>query len=520
MRLGQASPENITLAELLRAEPLRGVQMHALAGLDRVVDEVRLVDDVEQVRAARPGTVVVLQHRIARTAWSTAIAVRYAWERNARAVICALDMAAAPSAITLAERLSVPLGIHRGDLPALALELSAIVAQPEASRAQVVARCAELIAQQDKVEAILQVVEAELPGVRVTLILPSVAEEAPGTAPSPSIRVPMGPLDVRAGRELLATLERASVAWAGTVRAVLEIARAQIIACEAGPQLRLAHRRRLEEWTLRQLLQSRQGERADALGTRARARGDGWPSPEARTAAERLGWRIGPRVVAGMIVPLDPQVPIEEDLDLAVAGAWPRGLQLAGPVRHGGGWALWLSFDRDEADDEVRGDASRADRRAQRSLVSVLRRCLAQIAVGVSLVAGAGIPTHGGALGTSLRHAELAARVARQGGEANVVPFARVGGRAYLAATDTLTLRELAVDTLAPLLSLDDRTVLAQTLAAYLDCGGSTGRTAELLAVHRNTVSGRIDRIRRLGLDLDDPVTRLGIHMAAHLLGT
>ena len=68
MKPPSAAPEldTLTLAELLRSEPMRLVEMHALAGLDRVVDEIRLLDDVEQVRSCRPGTFVVLQRSIAR----------------------------------------------------------------------------------------------------------------------------------------------------------------------------------------------------------------------------------------------------------------------------------------------------------------------------------------------------------------------------------------------------------------------------------------------------------------------
>jgi hypothetical protein len=513
--------ENITLAELLRAEPMRGVQLHALAGLDRVVDEVRLVDDVEQIRSARPGTIVVLQHDIAQTAWSTAIAVRYAWERNVRAVICGLELAAAPSVISLAERLAVPLGIHNGDLPTLALHLSAIVAFPEASRARLVARCAELVAQQDEVDAILTVVQAELPGVSVTLHTPSrdsaVTEKL---EPEASIRVPMGRLDVRSGRELLATLERGSVAWARTVRAVLEIARAQIIACEAAAQVRLAQRRQLEEWILRRLVNN---DRADGLPTRegplrppATSRDP--QSSEARAAAERLGWRVGPCVIGGSILPRDPAVSVDDDLDLALAAAWPQGLDLAGPIRYGAGWGLWSSFEN-EHEDASPEETRRTERRALRSLTALLQRCLDEVHVAVSLVAGVGSPASRDGLSASLRHAELAARVARSDPDRHVVPFTEVGARAFLAAADGPALQELAFDTLAPLASAEDGPALARTLAAYLDCGGSTGRAAELLGVHRNTVSGRIDRVRRLGLDLDDPSTRLGIHMAAHLLG-
>lgn len=511
--------ENITLAELLRAEPMCSVQLHALAGLDRIVDEVRLVDDVEQVRSARPGTLVVLQHDIAQTAWSTAIAVRYAWERNVRAVICELDLAAAPSVISLAERLSVPLGIHEGDLPTLALQLSAIVAFPEASRARLVARCAELIAQQDEVDEILAVVQTELAGVRVTLHTPS--REGGATERSEaegSIRVPMGPLDVRSGRELLATLQRGSVAWARTVRAVLEIARAQIIACEAAAQVRLAQRRQLEEWTLRQLVDSRRedGERApDGPFAPPATSRDPQPS-EPRSAADRLGWRIGPRVIGGSILPLDPAVAVDDDLDLALAAAWPQGLDLAGPIRYHAGWGLWISFEDDNASLE---QTQSAERRALRSLGALLQRCLDDVHVGLTLVAGIGTPASGDELSASLRHAELAARAARSEHDHHIVTFSQVGARAFLAAADGPALQELAMDTLAPLAAAEDGRALARTLAAYLDCGGSTGRAAEVLGVHRNTVSGRIDRIRRLGLDLDDPSTRLGIHMAAHLLG-
>ncbi|EWT05743.1 hypothetical protein N864_02735 [Intrasporangium chromatireducens Q5-1] len=522
LRQGGPVGESITLAELLRTEPMRAVQLHALAGLDRVVDEVRLVDDVEQVRAARPGTLVVLQHGIARTAWSTAIAVRYAWERNVRAVICELDMVAAPSVISLAERLSVPLGIHGGDLAALALELSAIVAYPEASRARLVARCAELVAQQYDVDSILAVVQSELPGVQVTLHTPPRHTEGQATAaPEPSIRVPMGRLDVRQGRELLATLERGSVAWARTVHAVLEIARAQIIACEAAAQIGLAQRRQLEEWTLRQLVEpGPRGGGHPGWREQLAPAGPGGQlhRPEARAAAERLGWRLGPRVIAGSIVPLDTDMPVDDDLDLTLAAAWPQGLDLAGPVRHGEGWGVWISFE-DELETGSPEQARTLERRALRTLSATLQRCLEQVSIGITLLAGVGTPVGADGLATSLRHAELAARAARDRPGQPPQSFTDLGARAFLAAVDGPALRELALETLAPLASVEDGIVLAQTLGAYLDCGGSTGRAAELLGVHRNTVTGRIDRIRRLGVDIEAPGTRLGIHMAAHLLG-
>ena len=37
--------------------------------------------------------------------------------------------------------------------------------------------------------------------------------------------------------------------------------------------------------------------------------------------------------------------------------------------------------------------------------------------------------------------------------------------------------------------------------------------------VHRNTVTTRMERVRALGLDLDDPDRRLIYHLAAYLMG-
>jgi DNA-binding PucR family transcriptional regulator len=36
--------------------------------------------------------------------------------------------------------------------------------------------------------------------------------------------------------------------------------------------------------------------------------------------------------------------------------------------------------------------------------------------------------------------------------------------------------------------------------------------------VHRNTVLGRLERLRSYGLDLDDPDRRLALHLAAYAL--
>jgi sugar diacid utilization regulator len=74
--------------------------------------------------------------------------------------------------------------------------------------------------------------------------------------------------------------------------------------------------------------------------------------------------------------------------------------------------------------------------------------------------------------------------------------------------------------TLGPLLDYDSRrgTTLVQTLEAYFGSGGGLARAAELLHVHVNTVTQRLDRIGQLlGGDWQKPDRALEIQLALRL---
>ena len=65
------------------------------------------------------------------------------------------------------------------------------------------------------------------------------------------------------------------------------------------------------------------------------------------------------------------------------------------------------------------------------------------------------------------------------------------------------------------LLENDPRGQLVDTLGVYLDQGGSQRLAAESLGIHRNTLSYRVRQINAaLPVDLDDPHTRLTLHVA------
>lgn len=67
-------------------------------------------------------------------------------------------------------------------------------------------------------------------------------------------------------------------------------------------------------------------------------------------------------------------------------------------------------------------------------------------------------------------------------------------------------------------LKRNDSTLLA-TLSSYLDQESSVTDTATALGLHRNTVTARIARAQDLlGLDLNDPETRLAVHLACRTI--
>jgi PucR family transcriptional regulator, purine catabolism regulatory protein len=68
---------------------------------------------------------------------------------------------------------------------------------------------------------------------------------------------------------------------------------------------------------------------------------------------------------------------------------------------------------------------------------------------------------------------------------------------------------------LGPLLSYEGGGDLVETLEAFFDRLGNLSQTAEKLFIHRNSLLYRMERIAQLtGLDLDNPDTRLTVHLA------
>ena len=71
---------------------------------------------------------------------------------------------------------------------------------------------------------------------------------------------------------------------------------------------------------------------------------------------------------------------------------------------------------------------------------------------------------------------------------------------------------------ISPLLGEKDGEALLDTLECYLNLGGNVQRAAAQLNLHRTSLYYRLDRIQRItGVDLQDGVQRLGLHLAVLL---
>lgn len=497
---GGAPSQALTWGELLRADEMKQLRIPFQGSLDREVLAVRLIAEVEDMRTCRPGTVAVLQGPVAAAPWAVEIAVRYAWERNVRCVIAKLDGSAAESVARLAERLQILIAFHDGDLPDLALRLAAVVSRPESVRSRLVSVCAIRLAEQTTVAGVMTVLNREIPGVEVTLSGSNgVLVGAKPSDPPPGgsrLRVAIGPLDFYAGRELIATVARSSAAWTETVTRILEIARVQLVACEAGPRVALAAQSQREQWALERLLEL----------------------PSRSEPGDDMGWPTG-NLVGAVILAVDPTLSADPALGLSLRSTWSTRRQGFVPVPYRDGWAIWDSwtvpYDLDPADP---AQIAAAGRRAAAAFAERVESRLGKIKLGVEFCVGVGnAVTDQQDLRRTLREGLLAARAARSAGRAAVINFNGLGARAFLASADTPELREIAQDTLAPLVGLEDFDQLVITLAAYLDCNGSSSRAADRLRVHRNTITSRMDRIRRAGIPIDDADRRLALHVACYL---
>ncbi|MFF3176510.1 PucR family transcriptional regulator [Streptomyces sp. NPDC057900] len=492
----------LTLVELLRHGPLPEATVHGPTDLPTEILSVRIADRVESLDTLQPGTAVVLVGHVASAAWTVEMALRKAWEHAAACVVVPPEPVRAGSVAELASRLGVPLLVVEGDPLDTAVLLASAVARPEAGRTALMARAAQRIAGAGHRPApVLAALHDVLPRTSVALTGPSGAvlagraSAAHTVDASVSVRVPVpdpggGPLAT-----LVARSQSRAPDWAMTVTEVLGLAVAPLTAWAAGERLVVERSERAASSLLRVLLD------------RYAAGGGGGAEAEAvadpvLSSAVALGWATdGPFVACA----LRPGPAPSADAGPLLAPWWERG-GTGGPlVTYRGVQVVWRTLTGE-------GPPSDAFAAAERRLAGVVAgpagpwQVAAAVAGPVDSLAG---------LEAALDDAVSAVAIARPG---TVVRADRAGPAQLLAALPTDSLRRPAAALLAPLLAADRDGVLLRTLAVLLDAGGAPSLAAARLGVHRNTVTARLERLRALGCDLEDPELRLPLHLACQVL--
>lgn len=512
------SSEPLTVAELVRFGPLGRARSFAMGYLDRPVSGVTLVSDLERARHCEPNTALVVHPAAAHGVWALESALRYAWERNASCVVAPDEIAVTSSTTQLAERLRIPLFMVE-DPAEHALQLAAAIADTEAARARLMARCAVLFGERGSLRDIVGVINTEVPGVSAALVTKDghvlAGRSAAGRSGTDAyrVRVPVPGPDGRPWATLAAQLSAWSPSWVETVETILRLARAPLAASIAGLRLSLAQQASKDRLLLETLLRGAPaGRRGDGTGgdRAGDGAGEGGEASELtldpRQLAREAGWQLEGTHVAAFLRPAERAAC---DFEVAVPGvisAWQEALPHAPIVPLEGGWVTWFT-------DEAVAPEGVADR---------MRRCLAAARVPVPLTAGIGQPCEGlEGLRRSVDEARLAAAVASRLGGGAIELYGELGPRAVLACLPVSEIADAARVLLADLIADPKAEVLITTLATLLDCAGSTGQAAARLGLHRNTMLGRIERIRSCGVDLEAPEQRLALHVACYaLLGT
>jgi hypothetical protein len=507
----------LTVAELVQLGPLAGVRLFGDRGRDADIRDVLIVDTLEGLDRLRPHSAVVLAGAVARDGWTVEMALRKGWEHAAACVVVPHLSGRTVSAGALADRLGVPLLLIEGDALEAAVRIASAVAEPSAGRTALLAEAAARIADAGvRADRVLAALNAVLPATIVALTDPAGRHLAgrgaadPGAAPAPDsgrserIRLEVSGPDGRMLGALDAVTRSRVPGWPDTVLSVLRLALAPLTAWAAS----------------RRLADERSGARSTALLERLLAGVGQPPDRELLAEAAALGWPTqGPLAVFVLRPATDAEQPA--DAGAVLRAAWPRpesGSPLIGWRDAWVGWhtVTWMPTTEgpnDEADEPT------APQDPLRPAVARARRGLSAVAAYLPAAAGVSGPVAAlEELGPALADAAAAASVAAAAGPGTVVRADRMGPVQLLSALPGEALLRPAQVVLAPLLAADREGALLATLAAVLDAGASPSAAAERLGVHRNTVAARMDRIRALGFDPDDPQQRLALHLACRLL--
>ncbi|NVM96202.1 PucR family transcriptional regulator [Arthrobacter wenxiniae] len=480
----------LDVASVVAHGSLRTVTTLYAAAAKAVIDGVVIVTDLETIRRVPPNTVVVLSAHMGSGGWQVSAALRHAWERRASAVIIPYSTYA-ESVISLAERLDINLMAAEQDPSTVALALAAEIGAVKSVAEVDLAQFARAVTRESTVSNVLKTISYRLGTLRVTLEHDGTVLAAAGGADRDGVPVHV---DLPA----------------------------------------------IENWVRVKLV---------ALVPKIR----GYGPDEVRTFLEVAAPSVQAAWMAGEINDMAASAPTLAlaELSHAVMGdagtidqVYPNLLATLGWHANQSYVAVWISHPRHQPHRVGRTAIVRLLWRkvwARRPLAEVLGGWLSVIPVSdeegpgwieirIREKIGSSLAELGFSAGTSRRQSGIddlpamvqEARVAAEYGirvaPGAVTSFGQLGVGAVLACTDDAAVTLVAGLTLPELLSAPDRDQIIRDTLAFLDNQSSMTLAAKSLKLHRNTLQQRMNRVRDVGIHLDDPAQLLPIHIILTVL--
>jgi hypothetical protein len=504
---GQPRQTPVTLDRLRSQGALERLTVVAPGEPGRTVQQVVLADSLDRLGRLAPDSLILLTGDAAAGGWAVAAALRTAWERRAAGLVAPASTCG-PAAAPLAERLELALFSTSSSMFDLALELAIEVGTPAALRDRRVARTATMLADQRSVVAIVRTLNEQL---EVPVALTAAGQLITGddtavaaAAGEELVSVAVSGPDGAPWAKLVAVVPKTASSAASDVDGVFRLARAPIAAILARARLNSARKIQREQLAFRRLRSSVAGLSSNETGSAELA--DGF-ADTLRTEPHSSGdqtWQLDGEIVGVYLT--DPSAPDELpslDVTTMVTDAWAARLPTVPLVVGDDGWISWF---------DARSETTPSD------VAKQLRRRFAAEAGVHRISMGVGTRLHGAAgLVASVDQARLAARAGAPG---TVSRFDQLGVATVLASLRSAEIVSIGRMALPDLFAAKDAGSLIQTLLTVLDCGGSLGQAATRLGVHRNTVLARVARAREMGAEIDDPDSRLALHVLCHAVET
>ncbi|MBB6405992.1 CdaR family transcriptional regulator [Arthrobacter sp. AZCC_0090] len=481
--------KDLTVSDLLR--DVMGLGQAFGGDFTGAARSVQIVDSLDAISVAHPHTVLVLTESLASSGWRVEMALRSAWERAAACVVVPHSPVHEASVGALADRLGVPMFLSHENPFQVAVRVAAAIAQPEATRAALLARVAhELAALRDPMpRQIMAVLERALPqkniyftgpddGVLLGHIVTDHRMESTQLLVTDEHRLTIGTLVVQTPPD--------SPDSTGKIEEVLELA-------AAAYSLWAARTRSHDE---------RAGVRSSLLLEQLLS-GD---SEDYQLLSTALGWPAGgPFLMAALGLTSASQATV--DPAMVFRSFWPRRPDFSPLMRYKDVWIGWYRLKGNAPiDDDLKAFSKIVGTVVNKAANTV--PCSAGVSGCFSSMAGASQ-----AILEATTAASVAVAVAGR-----VVLAGQMGPEQLLATLPRQAMTQPARMVLAGLLEADVDGTLLKTLACLLDVGLAPSLAAQQLGVHRNTITARLQKIKDLGYDPGDPRQRLALHLACTVL--